>query len=379
MAMPMMLTNPATKYRPAPVLAMPDRRWPDRQISQIGHAPIWLSTDLRDGNQALFDPMNLERKRRLYRQLLQIGFKEIELGFPAASQIDHDFVRELITQAQIPADVTPMVMTQMREDLIERTVDSLKGARRAIVHLYNATAPLWRERVFGMDIEQMLQMVEKHVRLLRRLTEQQPQTEWILQYSPETFTMTEMDVALRACHTAMRAWGVSVQRPVIINLPSTVESHTPNVFADQIEWISSRLLQRQHVTLSVHPHNDRGSGVAAAELALLAGAQRIEGCLFGNGERCGNVDLVTLALNLYTQGVHPGLDFSDLGSIARVAESCTQLPVPARHPLCGRSGLHSLLRLAPGRHQEGPGRTALRRALVRALPAHRPGRSGAQL
>ncbi|TDP59544.1 2-isopropylmalate synthase [Roseateles toxinivorans] len=332
MATMTMISNPATKYRPAPIAGLPDRQWPNRRLQQ---APIWLSTDLRDGNQALFEPMNLARKQRLYQQLVQIGFKEIELGFPAASQIDYDFVRGLIATHQIPTDVTPMVMTQMREDLIARTVESLVGAKRAIVHLYNATAPLWREVVFGMSVEQVMQLIEHHVRYLRRLTDAHPETEWILQYSPETFSATELGVALRACHTAMHAWGISEKRKVIINLPTTVEASMPNVFADQIEWMSSHLTHRQHVILSVHPHNDRGTSVAAAELAMLAGAQRVEGCLFGNGERCGNVDIVTLALNMYTQGVHPGLDFSDINAVARVAEECTQLPIHPRHPYAG--------------------------------------------
>ena len=327
-----MIAHPHTKYRPFPPIDLPARRWPSRTQTQ---APIWLATDLRDGNQALFEPMNRERKLRLFQELVRIGFKEIEVGFPAASQIDFDVVRELIEGGHIPNDVTPMVITQAREDLIARTVASLKGARRAIVHLYNATAPVWRKVVFGMTVPQVMDLIERHVALLKRLTDAQPQTEWILQYSPETFSATELEVSLEACNTAIRTWGAGPGRPVIVNLPTTVEVATPNVFADQVEWMNERLAQREHVVLSVHPHNDRGTGVACAELAMLAGAQRIEGCLFGNGERSGNVDLVTLALNLYTQGVHPGLDFSDINAVARTAEACTGLPIHPRHPYVG--------------------------------------------
>ena len=328
----MMLADPSTKYRPFPTIELPQRRWPAQRIAQ---APTWLSTDLRDGNQALFEPMNAARKLRLFQELLRCGFKEIELGFPAASQTDFDVVRTLIERDLIPADVTPMVMTQAREDLIRRTFDALRGARRAIIHLYNATAPVWRELVFGLSVDEVLDLVERHVRLIRELAAEHPETEWVLQYSPETFCMTELEVSLAACNTAIRAWDAGPGRPLIINLPTTVEVATPNVFADQVEWMHARLERREHLVLSVHPHNDRGTGVACAELALLAGAQRVEGCLFGNGERSGNVDLVTLALNLYTQGLHPGLDFSELPALARVAEECTALPVHPRHPYAG--------------------------------------------
>ncbi|NDY93462.1 2-isopropylmalate synthase [Ideonella livida] len=327
-----MLRDPSPKYRPFPAVDLPDRQWPGRQIRQ---APVWMSTDLRDGNQALFEPMNGERKLRLWQLLVSTGFKEIEAGFPAASQIDFDFVRGLIEQGHIPADVTPMVMTQAREDLIERTVLSLRGARRAIVHLYNATAPAWRELVFRLSVDEVMALIERQVGHLRRLTDAQPETEWVLQYSPETFCMTELPVSLRACETAMRAWGVGPGRPIILNLPTTVEVSTPNVFADQVEWMHRHLPQREHIILSVHPHNDRGTGVACAELAQMAGADRVEGCLFGNGERSGNVDLVTLALNLYTQGVSPRLDFSDLAGAARVVEACTGIPLHPRHPYAG--------------------------------------------
>ncbi|HEX8757714.1 MAG TPA: 2-isopropylmalate synthase [Steroidobacteraceae bacterium] len=327
-----MLIDPSSKYRPFPPVDLPDRGWPSRAITA---APLWCSTDLRDGNQALFEPMNEARKLRLFEVLLTIGFKHIEVGFPSASQIDFDLTRTLIEEERIPHDVIPMVLTQAREELIERTVASLRGARRAIVHVYNATAPAWRRIVFGMSVREVMRLIDRQIRFLRELTEREPQTEWLLEYSPETFSGTELEVSLEACHTAMRAWGAGPDRPVILNLPNTVECATPNVYADQIEWMHRHLEGRGHVTLSVHPHNDRGTGVAAAELALMAGAQRIEGCLFGNGERCGNVDLVTLALNLYSQGIDPGLDFSDINSIARVAEECTGLPIHPRHPYAG--------------------------------------------
>lgn len=329
---PLMIAKPATKYQPIAPVALTDRTWPSRSITQ---APIWLSTDLRDGNQALFEPMNGERKMRLFQELVRIGFKEIEVGFPAASQTDFDFVRRLIDEDLVPADVTIMVMTQSRPDLIERTVEAVRGAPRAIVHLYNATAPAWRRIVFGMNVTQVMEFIDQNVSHLKRLTDAEPGTQWTLQYSPETFSATELEVSLRACQTAIQAWGVGPGRRIIINLPTTVENATPNVFADQIEWMHRRLAPREHVVLSVHPHNDRGTGVAAAELAMMAGADRVEGCLFGNGERCGNVDIVTLALNMYTQGVHPGLDFSDITAVARVAEECTALPVHPRHPYAG--------------------------------------------
>lgn len=327
-----MLADPSTKYRAFPVVDLPNRQWPGRTLTQ---APVWLSTDLRDGNQALFEPMNRERKLRLFQELLAIGFKEIEVGFPSASQTDFDIVRHLIDAQLIPHDVTPMVITQLREDLIATTVRSVVGARRVIVHLYNAVAPAFREIVFGMEVPQIIAMVERHVRHLRQLTEQHPETEWVLQYSPETFCMAELDVSLAVCNAAIAAWDAGPERPMIINLPTTVEVTTANVFADQIEWLDRRLVRREHITLSVHPHNDRGTGVACAEQALLAGAQRVEGCLFGNGERSGNVDLVTLALNLYTQGIAPGLDFSDIAAVARIAEASTALPIHPRHPYVG--------------------------------------------
>ncbi|MBL8355128.1 MAG: 2-isopropylmalate synthase [Delftia acidovorans] len=327
-----MLKNPASRYLPFPAIDLPERQWPSRQLSQ---APVWLSTDLRDGNQALFEPMNRERKLRLFHELVRIGFKEIEVGFPSASQTDYGIVRHLIDNGLIPGDVTPMVITQLREDLIRATVDSVAGARRAIVHFYNAIAPAWREIVFGMEVPEIIAMVEQHIALLRELTDAHPETEWVLQYSPETFCMAELDVSLAVCNAAIRAWDAGPARPMIINLPTTVEVSTANVFADQIEWMHRRLERREHIVLSVHPHNDRGTGVACAEQALLAGAQRVEGCLFGNGERSGNLDVVTLALNLYTQGIAPGLDFSDIAAVARIAEECTALPIHPRHPYVG--------------------------------------------
>ena len=327
-----MIAQPSRKYQPFAPIALADRAWPSNTITQ---APIWLSTDLRDGNQALFEPMNGERKMKLFQELVRIGFKQIEVGFPAASQTDFDFVRRLIDENLIPDDVTIMVMTQSRSDLIERTVQAVRGAQRAIVHLYNATAPVWRRVVFGMSVPQVMDFITTHVSHLKRLTDAQPETRWTLQYSPETFSATELEVSLQACQTAIAAWGAGPGREIIINLPTTVENATPNVFADQIEWMHRRLAPREHIVLSVHPHNDRGTGVAAAELAIMAGAQRVEGCLFGNGERCGNLDVVTVALNLYTQGVHPGLDFSDINAVARVAEECTGLPIHPRHPYVG--------------------------------------------
>jgi 2-isopropylmalate synthase len=330
--MTMMLKQPNKKYRPFTPVALADRQWPGKTIS---HPPIWMSTDLRDGNQALFEPMNAERKMRMFKMLVQIGFKEIEVAFPSASQTDFDFVRRLIEEKHIPDDVTIEVLTQAREDLIRRTFEALRGARRAIVHVYNATAPEFRRIVFRMDKPQVKQLAVDSARLIRELAEQQPETEWVFQYSPETFTATELDFAKEVCDAVTETWGATPERKVILNLPATVEVGTPNFYADQIEWMHRNLARRDSVILSVHPHNDRGTAVAAAELAVMAGADRIEGCLFGHGERTGNVDLVSLALNLYTQGVHPGLDFSNINAIARTVEDCTQLPVHPRHPYAG--------------------------------------------
>lgn len=327
-----MLKNPAAKYRPFPPVALPERAWPNRTIDA---PPRWLSTDLRDGNQALFEPMDAARKRRMFDTLVAVGVKEIEVGFPSASQTDFDFVRHLIESGAVPDDVTISVLTQARADLIERTIESLEGAARAVVHVYNATAPAFRRVVFGMSREEVLALAVDSVQCIRRLTDARPRTHWGLQYSPEVFSSTELDFARDVCAAVMQAWGAGPQRPVILNLPATVEVSTPNVYADQIEWMHRNLPDREHAVLSVHPHNDRGTAVAAAELAVMAGAQRVEGCLFGNGERTGNVDLVTLALNLYTQGVDPGLDFSDINAVARTVEHCNQLPIHPRHPYVG--------------------------------------------
>ncbi|QDZ27325.1 2-isopropylmalate synthase [Noviherbaspirillum sp. UKPF54] len=328
----MMLSNPAAKYRSFPAVQLPGRTWPDRVISK---PPIWMSTDLRDGNQALIEPMDGERKLRLFEMLVKVGLKEIEVAFPSASQTDFDFVRRLIEEKRIPQDVTIEVLTQSRADLIRRTVESLHGARRAIVHLYNATAPAFRDIVFGMSREQVRDIAVAGTRLIRQLTDERPETEWVFQYSPETFSMTELDFAKEVCDAVSEVWQPTPQRKMIINLPTTVECSTPNVYADQIEWMHRHLARRDAIILSVHPHNDRGTAVASAELAVMAGADRVEGCLFGNGERTGNVDLVTLAMNLYTQGVHPGLDFSDIDAVRQCVEDCNQLPVHPRHPYSG--------------------------------------------
>jgi 2-isopropylmalate synthase len=327
-----MLSNPAAKYRPFPAIQLADRQWPSRSITA---PPIWMSTDLRDGNQALFEPMNVERKMRMFRTLCEIGVKEIEVAFPSASQTDFDFVRSLIEGGHIPDDVTIEVLTQAREHLIRRTMESLKGARRAIVHVYNATAQPFRDIVFGMSKTEVVNMAVDAVKLIKQLAAEQPKTEWVLEYSPEAFSTTELDFARDICDAVTNAWGATPQNKVILNLPATVEAATPNVYADQIEWMHRNLARRDSVILSLHPHNDRGTAVAAAELGVMAGADRVEGCLFGNGERTGNVDLVTLALNLYTQGIAPGLDFSDINAIARTVEHCTGLPIHPRHPYVG--------------------------------------------
>ena len=328
----MMLSTPSTKYVAFPPVKLEDRQWPSRTITR---APAWMSTDLRDGNQALFEPMNGERKMRLFKTLCAAGFKEIEVAFPSASQTDFDFVRKLIEEKHIPDDVSIEVLAPAREALIRRTIESLAGARRAIVHIYNATSKPFREIVFGMSRAEVVRMAVDAVKLVRELTDARPETEWVLEYSPETFTATELDFALEVCNAVTEAWGATPERKIILNLPTTVEVATPNIYADQIEWMHRHLAKRDSILISLHPHNDRGTAVAAAEHGLMAGADRVEGCLFGNGERTGNVDLVTLALNLYTQGVHPGLDFSDINAVARCYEHCTQLPIHPRHPYVG--------------------------------------------
>ncbi|ADJ64912.1 2-isopropylmalate synthase [Herbaspirillum seropedicae] len=328
----MMLSNPAAKYRPFPAIDLPDRTWPSKVINT---PPIWMSTDLRDGNQALIEPMNAERKLRFFELLLKTGLKEIEVGFPSASQTDFDFVRKLIVENRIPDDVTIIVLTQSREELIRRTIESLEGAKKAIVHLYNSVAPAFRKIVFNMSREEIKNIAVTGTRLVKELTDARPGTEWRFEYSPESFSTTELDFSKEICDAVCETWGASPERKVILNLPSTVECATPNVYADQIEWMCRNLKDRASTIISVHPHNDRGTAVASAELAVMAGADRVEGCLFGNGERTGNVDLVTLALNLYTQGVNPGLDFSDIDVVRQVVEECNQIPVHPRHPYVG--------------------------------------------
>jgi len=325
-------TMPFHKYRPFQPINLPDRQWPSRTITK---APTWCSVDLRDGNQALIEPMGPERKRRMFDALVKLGFKEIEVGFPAASQTDFDFVRELIEQNLIPEDVTIQVLTQAREELITRSFESLKGARRAIVHLYNSTSTLQRRVVFGLDQAGITQIAVEGAKIVKRLADAAPETEWVFQYSPESFTGTEIDYAVEICEAVMAVFKPTPQKKIILNLPATVEMSTPNIYADQIEYFLRKVKNRDSIILSLHPHNDRGTGVAAAELGVMAGADRVEGTLFGNGERTGNVDVVTLAMNLFTQGVDPTLDFSDISGAARVAEYCNQLPVHPRHPYVG--------------------------------------------
>jgi 2-isopropylmalate synthase len=327
-----MLRDPSTKYRSFPGVGLVDRQWPSRVIEK---APAWCSVDLRDGNQALIEPMDSARKSRMFRKLLDIGFKEIEIGFPSASQTDFDFCRELIEGDLIPRDVTVQVLVQAREPFIERTFEAVKGARRAIVHLYNSTSTLQRRVVFGLDRDGVKEIAVSGARAVRQCAQQYPGTEWVFEYSPESFTGTELDYAVEVCEAVMEEWRATPDNPVIINLPATVELATPNIYADQIEWFGRNVKHRDAVILSIHPHNDRGTAVAAAELALMAGADRVEGTLFGNGERTGNVDLVTLALNMYSQGLHPGLDLSRINDLIECAEFCNRLLVHERHPYAG--------------------------------------------
>jgi 2-isopropylmalate synthase len=327
---------PFHRYKPFPAVELPDRRWPSRTITA---APRWLSTDLRDGNQALIDPMNTARKQAMFELLVRMGYKEIEIGFPASGQTDFDFVRHLITSGAIPDDVRVSVLTQAREELIERTVQSLAGAKQATVHLYNAAAPMFRRVVFGFDgdgRQQCKAIAVEGTRAVIKFAETYlPDTDFGYEYSPEIFMDTELDFSLEICEAVMDAWQPGPGREIVINLPCTVERSTPNVYADQIEWMSRNLTRREHVALSVHTHNDRGTATADAELAVLAGADRIEGCLFGNGERSGNVDLVTLGLNLYSQGIDPMIDFSDIDEIRRTVEYCNRIGVHERHPYAG--------------------------------------------
>ena len=326
---------PVGKYLPFGqqiAVELPDRSWPAKRMTQ---APRWCAVDLRDGNQALIDPMSPERKMRMFDLLVRLGYKEIEVGFPSASQTDFDFVRMLIEGGHIPDDVTIQVLTQARDHLIERTYDSIRGAKQAIVHLYNSTSVLQRRVVFGLDQDGIVDVALEGARLCRKFEETIPETTVYYEYSPESFTGTELDFAARICNEVTDVFDARPDRKVIINLPGTVEMSTPNVYADSIEWMSRHLARRESIVLSLHPHNDRGTAVAAAELAFLAGADRIEGCLFGNGERTGNVCLVTLGMNLFSQGIDPQIDFSDIDEIRRTVEYCTQLPVHERHPYGG--------------------------------------------
>ncbi|WP_434458334.1 2-isopropylmalate synthase [Stutzerimonas urumqiensis] len=327
-----MLKDPSIKYRAFAPIAIPDRTWPSKAITQ---APIWLSSDLRDGNQSLIEPMDAEKKMRFFKTLVQVGLKEIEVGFPSASQTDFDFVRELIEGGHIPEDVTIQVLTQAREDLIERTFESLRGARQAIVHYYNATAPSFRKIVFNQDKAGVKQIAVEAGRVIKRLADARPETSWRFEYSPEVFSSTETDFAVEVCNAVIEVFQPTPAQKLILNLPATIEAATPNIYADQIEWFGRHIHKRDSVLISLHTHNDRGTGVAATELGLMAGADRVEGCLFGNGERTGNVDLVTVALNLYTQGIDPQLDFSDIDAVRKVVEECNQLPVHPRHPYVG--------------------------------------------
>ncbi len=326
------MIDASVKYRPFAPIALPDRTWPSQVITR---PPVWCSVDLRDGNQALIEPMDAERKLRMFRQLVKMGYKEIEIGFPAASQTDFDFVRLLIEQEMIPDDVNVQVLTQARRELIERSFEALKGAKRAIMHLYNSTSTTQRRVVFGLDRDGIKAIAVDAAKIVRDCAARQSDTEWTFQYSPESFTGTELDFAKEICDAVLDVWEPTPDRKAIINLPATVEMATPNVYADQIEWMHRNLARRDSIVLSLHPHNDRGCGVAAAELGVMAGADRVEGCLFGNGERTGNVCLVTLGLNLHTQGIDPGIDFSDIGEIIRTTEYCNQLPVHPRHPYGG--------------------------------------------
>jgi 2-isopropylmalate synthase len=327
-----MLRNPSSKYRGFAPIDLADRRWPN---SVITAPPTWCSVDLRDGNQALIEPMDSGRKRRMFHMLVKIGFKEIEVGFPAASQTDFDFVRELVERELIPDDVVIQVLTQARPELIARTYESLRGVRRAIMHVYNSTSVAQRRVVFRTDRAGIMDIAVRGASVVREHALKQPDTEWTFQYSPESFTGTELDFAVEVCDAVNAVWEPTPDRKSILNLPATVEMATPNIYADQIEWFSRNLKNRDRSVLSVHPHNDRGTAVAAAEFAQMAGAERVEGTLFGNGERTGNVDIVTLALNLYSQGVDPKLDFSNINEAARCAEACNQLPIHPRHPYVG--------------------------------------------
>jgi len=326
------IANPSSKYQRFVGIALPDRQWPNNIIEK---PPIWMSTDLRDGNQALIDPMNVQTKLRFFKELVAMGFKEIEIGFPSASETDFEFTRLLIEQNHIPDDVTIEVLVQARFDLIEKTVQSLRGAKQAILHMYNPLAPAFRKIVYNTDKAGVKNIAIQGTQWVKELTATAPEVDWTYQYSPEVFSSTEVEFAKEVCDAVAEDWQPTPNKKIIFNLPATVEMSTPNTYADQIEWMHRNLHNRESIILSVHPHNDRGTAVAAAELAVMAGADRVEGCLFGNGERTGNVDLVTLALNLYSQGVSPGLDFSDIDRVRKLVEDCNQLPVHPRHPYAG--------------------------------------------
>ncbi len=320
------------KYPAFSPLKMANRRWPDRQLDR---APRWCSVDLRDGNQALIEPMTARQKSQLWDQLVKLGFKEIEVGFPSASSHDYDFVRELIEGDRIPEDVTVQVLTQARPDLIEKTFESLKGVRRAIVHVYNSTSTVQREQVFALGREGIKDIAVKGAELVKECAQRHPDTEWVFEYSPESFTGTEIDFAVEVCDAVTAVWEPTPENPCIINLPATVEMSTPNVYADQIEWFCDRVARRDSLLISLHTHNDRGCAVAAAELGVMAGADRVEGTLMGNGERTGNMDIVTMAMNLYSQGVDPELKLGQMDEIIQTVKECTQLPVHPRHPYAG--------------------------------------------
>lgn len=327
-----MISQPEKRYRPFPPVDLPARRWPDRTLT---HAPIWCSVDLRDGNQALRTPMTVEQKLRMFDTLVKVGFKEIEVGFPSASNTEFEFNRRLIEENRIPDDVTIQVLVQAREELIEKTVESLKGAKRAIIHLYNSTSPAQRKIVFGLDKPDIVQVALRGTRAVKDRLPILKDTDITFQYSPESFSATEVDFALEVCQAVMEEWGPSPEKRIILNLPDTVEVAMPNIYADQIEWFITHLRNRESAIISLHTHNDRGTGIAATELGLLAGAERVEGTLFGNGERTGNLDIVTVALNLYAHGIHPGLDFSDINALRDVYELCTGMEVPPRQPYAG--------------------------------------------
>ena len=373
-----MMPTAGEKYVPFKPIPLPDRQWPSKVITK---PPIWCAVDLRDGNQALIEPMDSDRKTRMFKLLCQMGFKEIEVGFPAASETDFDFVRELIEKKMIPDDVTIQVLTQSRPELIERTFEACRGAKRAIVHLYNSTSTLQRRVVFGMDYSGIIDIAVSGAKLVKQLADADPNTEWVFEYSPESFTGTELEFARDICAAVGDVYQPTPQKKMIINLPATVEMASANIYADQIEWCHRNFKYRDSIVLSLHPHNDRGTGVAAAELGYMAGADRIEGCLFGNGERTGNVDLVTLGLNMFTQGVDPEIDFSNINEIRQTVEYCNQLPVHPRHPYGG----DLVFTAFSGSHQDAINKgfkalqTLEQQGLGSALPADRSGRSRPQL